>query len=266
MTGSHAPLFFVSDAHLGAGTSEEEKTKSEKLHAFWDYVLKSGGDLVVVGDLFDFWFEFRHAIPSAHFDHLAALRQLVESGRKVTYVAGNHDFWAGRFFQDQLGIAFHPDEYAVNLDGKQVVFAHGDGWLPSEHGYRFMRRVLRHPFTIRVGQMISPDIGYPFARWLSGRSRGKHRLDSQNFAAYGSVARIRLIQSADVLVTGHLHEVRHLRWPDGDWLITGDWIQHFTFGVIENGVPRLMRWDATGNHRLVEPEVVADPLVVSSAN
>jgi UDP-2,3-diacylglucosamine hydrolase len=265
MTAGHAPLFFVSDAHLGAGTSDEEKIKSEKLHAFWDFVLKSGGDLVVVGDLFDFWFEFRHAIPSAHFDHLAALRQLVESGRKVAYVAGNHDFWAGRFFRDQLGIDFFADEYRLTVGGKEVVFAHGDGWLPSEHGYRFLRRVLRHPITIRLGQMISPDIGYPFARWVSGWSRGKHRLDSQDFAAYGAVARTRLTANVDILITGHLHEVRHLRWPDGEWLVTGDWIRHFTFGAIEDGVPRLMWWDPTENHRVVEPEIIADPIAAPSA-
>lgn len=264
MNGGHAPLFFVSDAHLGAGTPDEELAKSEKLHAFWDHVLTAGGDLVIVGDLFDFWFEFRHAIPSAHFDHLAALRRLVEAGRKVTYVAGNHDFWAGRFFKEQLGIAFQPEEYSLELDGKHVVIAHGDGWLPSEHGYRFMRRVLRHPFTIRLGQMISPDLGYPFARWLSGQSRGKHRLDPQNFAAYGDVARERVGGGVDILITGHLHEVRHLRWPEGEWMVTGDWIRHFTFGVIEAGVPRLMWWDATGNHRLVEPEIVVGTPPVNS--
>jgi UDP-2,3-diacylglucosamine pyrophosphatase LpxH len=114
--------------------------------------------------------------------------------------------------------------------------------------------------------MISPDIGYPIARWVSGQSRGKHRLDTQNFAAYGTVARSRLSKNVDILITGHLHEARHLRWPEGEWVVTGDWIHHFTFGVIENGVPQLMWWDSSGNSRLVEPEIVADSSVASPAS
>ena len=253
MTQKHAPLFFVSDAHLGAGTPVEERHKSENLHAFWDFVRQSGGDLVIVGDLFDFWFEFRHAIPIAHFDHIAALKQLVEAGRKVHYVAGNHDFWAGPFFRSALGMAFYPDECTLRLGTTRVVFAHGDGWLPGDRGYRMMRRVLRNRAAIRLFQWVSPDIGFPLARRVSSLSRGRHSPQPEALGAYEQVARRRLNSDIDILITAHLHQAQHTRYPHGEWLVCGDWIRLFTFGVIENERPSLYSWKASGAHERITP-------------
>ncbi len=245
------PLLFVSDAHLGAGSDEQERVKSQRLHAFWDYVDSEGADLVIVGDLFDFWFEYRNAVPRDHWTHLWALRRLADHGRRIWYVAGNHDFWAGRFFKEELGLSFHPDELAINQAERTVTFTHGDGWLPREHGYRLMKRVFRNPTAIAAFRLISPDIGFPLARWVAGRSRGRHTLDLQALATYTAIARQRLQSDCDVLVTGHLHEVGHYHWPEGDWLLCGDWMEHFSFGRLEGGVARLYSWRDDGVHAAV---------------
>ena len=254
MGSEHAPLFFISDAHLGADSPAEEKTKSARLHAFWEYVERSGADLVIVGDLFDFWFEFRHAVPSLHFDHLAALRRLTEAGHAVHYIAGNHDFWAGRYFREELGLHFHRDEWATVAGGARVVFRHGDGWLPREYGYRLMRSVLRSPVSVRLFQMLSPDLGFPLARRVSSYGKERHPLTARALAANADAARERLRQGADVLVTAHLHEPLHFVWPEGQWLVAGDWMRHFSFGVIAGDGPGLYLWHDSGSHRPVEPQ------------
>lgn len=254
MSGDHAPLFFISDAHLGADSADLEKTKSARLHAFWDYVGERRGRLVIVGDLFDFWFEFRHAVPSVHLDHLEALRRLVGDGREVHYVAGNHDFWAGRYLREDIGVQFHAEECTLSAFGSRAVFRHGDGWLPREHAYRLLRAVLRNPVSIRLFQMLSPDLGFPLARRVSSLGKERHVLTERALAENAQAARKRLQEGADVLVTAHLHEPLHFVWPEGQWLVAGDWMRHFSFGEFGPEGPALHLWSDHGQHRRVEPQ------------
>lgn len=252
MNPEYAPLFFMSDAHLGADSPADEHTKTTRLHGFWEHVGESGADLVIVGDLFDFWFEFRHAVPNLGLDHLEALRRLVLAGRRVHYVAGNHDFWAGRYLRDDIGIQFHPEELAMVAGGARVVFRHGDGWLPGEHAYRFMRSVMRNPVSIRLFQMLSPDLGFPLARRVSHMGKERHTLTERALSANAEAARRRLREGADVLITAHLHTPLHFVWPEGQWLVTGDWMRHFTFGTITAAGPELYYWNDLGHHRRIE--------------
>jgi UDP-2,3-diacylglucosamine hydrolase len=253
MSPSARPLYIVSDAHLGAGSDADEELKSRRLRSFWQRVSEQGADLVILGDLFDFWFEYKNAIPRFHFEHLMALRDLVEAGRNVYYVAGNHDFWAGPFLQEELGVIYCEDELVLEHAGRRIRLAHGDGWPPAERGYRLMKRVFRNRAAIALFRLISPDIGFPLARWLAHRSRGRHHLPQSTLDVYAELARRRLQAGCDLLVIGHLHECRHLRWPEGEWIIAGDWMKHFSYAVLDvNGV-RLYRWQDEGADLLVDP-------------
>jgi UDP-2,3-diacylglucosamine hydrolase len=250
------PLFVISDAHLGADVGAREQAKSDRLHCFWQEVESRQGDLVILGDLFDFWFEYRYAIPRQHFDHLVAIKRLVNSGCRVWYVAGNHDFWIGPFMEEQLGITFCTDELDLNCNGTHVTFAHGDGWPPSEHAYRMLKRLLRSRWAIALFRMLSPDIGYPLAGWVSGSSHGKHKLNKSIVNVYSKIAQDRLSSSTNILVTAHLHAMVHEIWPVGEWLVTGDWIHHFSFVKIDENGPKLLQWNDNGDHRQVKPQHV----------
>jgi UDP-2,3-diacylglucosamine hydrolase len=246
------PIYVISDAHLDVVSTDAERVKSERLLAFWRLVEDRQADLVILGDLFDFWFEFKNAIPRYHFEHLMALRRLIEAGRKVWYVAGNHDFWAGPFLRDRLGIEYCADELELNYSGRRLCFAHGDGWMPGEHGYRLMKRVFRNRLSIAMFRLISPDIGFPLARWVSGQSRQRRTLPPRVIDTYTRIAQQRLSWGIDALFTGHLHTPLHCRWPEGEWICTGDWIEHFTYVVIDGLDSRLMRWQDGGAHARVE--------------
>jgi len=252
MDSSVRPIYVVSDAHLGAADPETERIKSDRLHAFWRRTENDGADLVVLGDLFDFWFEYRNAIPRFHFSHLMALRRLVELGRRVWYVAGNHDFWAGPFLRDELGVVYCEDELRIEYLDRNLCLAHGDGWPASERGYRLMKRVFRSPISIALFRLIPPDIGFPFARWVSGKSRGRHYLPDHVLRTYHDLAFGRIRAGADVLVIGHLHVPHHVRWKEGEWVVSGDWTEHFTYAAIDARGVRLMRWRDDGHDEQIE--------------
>jgi len=253
MDRSSRPIYVISDAHLGAGTAEEEALKSRRLRDFWRRVGEARADVVILGDLFDFWFEYRNAIPRLHFEHLVALRDLVDAGCRVFYVAGNHDFWAGPFLRDELGVTYCEDELELEHAGCRLCFSHGDGWPPRERGYRLMKAVFRNRFAIALFRLISPDIGFPLARWLSRHSRGRHHLPQSTLDVYRDMARNRLKGGCDMLFIGHLHECRHTRWPEGDWIITGDWMKHFSYALVESDGVGLFRWQDDGPDLPIEP-------------
>lgn len=258
------PIYVISDAHLDVVNTESERVKSDRLLAFWQMVEERGGDLVILGDLFDFWFEYKNAIPRHHFEHLMSLRRLTEAGRRVWYVAGNHDFWAGPFLRDQLGIKYCADELELSYAERRLCFAHGDGWMPGERGYRLMKRVFRNRLSIALFRLISPDVGFPLARWVSGESRKRRSLPHRVIDTYSRIAHERLTRDVDALFTGHLHTPLHCRWPDGEWICTGDWIEHFTYVVIDGRESMLICWNDGGAHERLEP-IVAPELRLETA-
>jgi len=166
------PVVFFSDAHLGAESKAREAGREARLHSF----LKSLGGrisrLIIVGDLFDFWFEYRSAIPRRYFATLELLGRLRSAGIEMDYLNGNHDFWLGPFLSDDLGIRTHHGAMTLEHDGRRIWIHHGDALVGGDHGYRLLKRVLRHPASIALYRLIHPDFGIPLARWVSsGRSR-----------------------------------------------------------------------------------------------
>ena len=173
---SAGPVYFIADAHLGVRSREREAPREERLHAFLGSLAGRASALVIVGDLFDFWFEYRTAIPRRHFATLAILRRLRESGVALTYLNGNHDFWLGRFLAAEVGIETHDGPLALEAQGRRLWVHHGDGLVGGDLGYRLLRSVIRHPASIALYGLLHPDLGIPLAhqvsRW-SRQSRGR---------------------------------------------------------------------------------------------
>ena len=127
--------------------------------------------VVMLGDLFDFWFEYRHVIFSEYFEVLRALADLRDSGAELHLICGNHDFWAGRFLRDGLGIHVHPDSVTIEDEGPRVLFVHGDGVNPSDWSYRLYKRFARSPIVVGGFRLIHPDWAMGIARFVSALSR-----------------------------------------------------------------------------------------------
>jgi len=240
------PVFIASDVHLGAVPPERER-------AFLRWMEHAGGSasrVVINGDLFDFWFEYRNAIPRGHTRVLGELARLVDAGIPVDFMGGNHDWWGGDYLEGEVGVRFHRDPVVLELAGHRTLVAHGDGLGQGDLGYRALRRVLRGPATRWAFRWLHPDLGARVARAVSrtherrdspeedrGRADALRNWAGEAFAADSSL---------DLVTLGHSHvpELSELT-PGHFYLNSGDWIRNATYGVLEEGSPpRLERWES----------------------
>jgi len=155
----------VADAHLGQVPTAVETA----FHRFLDAVPDLGDALLINGDLFDFWFEYRAVIPRRHFGTAAKLQTLRARGIPITFVGGNHDRWGGDFLTKDLGIAFHAGAAETDVAGRRAFVAHGDGYTEQHWSAKVMHRATRHPATIRLFRALHPDLGFWIAHQLSGK-------------------------------------------------------------------------------------------------
>jgi UDP-2,3-diacylglucosamine hydrolase len=245
------PVVFLSDAHLGAsiGTAERAAWLVEFLETLPGRI----GGLLVVGDLFDFWFEYRHAIPKGHFRVCEALHRIARTGVPCLYFGGNHDFWAGSFLEKEVGLWVTQTAHSFEIQGRRVFVAHGDGLGTGDLGYRIIKKILRNRVCITLYRSIHPDIGIPFAYLFSVLSR-RHTKPREVLIPLlvRDIAGPHLTEGHDSVVIGHIHEPTHIRLAKGEFLILGDWIESMTYAVLEDGRFRLCRFRPG-----TDPEVVA---------
>jgi UDP-2,3-diacylglucosamine hydrolase len=239
-----ARTFIISDAHLGAQSAEREGKKVSELLAFLDFVKEKDGELIICGDLFDFWFEYRHAVPRLHFRVITKLSDLVSSGVTIHYVAGNHDFWLDSFLHDQVGMTLHHDEYVFDRDDKKYFVKHGDGLQRRDHLYRLLKRVLRNRINIFLYRLIHPDLGVPIALFFSHLSRNS-RKDRPGYSdsEYRQFAFAKIDEGYDFVILGHTHWPALEKYKQGWYLNAGSWLLPFSFIVIEDSKPEILRWD-----------------------
>lgn len=238
--GAH---YFLSDAHLGAESESVEAPRAARLHGFLDALVTRAASVTIVGDLFDFWFEYRTAIPRRAFETLARLRRLREAGVDVVYLNGNHDFWLGRFLEETIGVRTHDGPLALERDGHRLWIHHGDGLVGGDLGYRVLRRVIRHPVSIGLYRWIHPDLGIPLARQVSRWSRGsrdERPLEPERL--WREVALPRFAEGHDTVMIGHFHHPFQRRENGRAFFVLGDWIRSFTYVVLEGGELRLESW------------------------
>jgi UDP-2,3-diacylglucosamine hydrolase len=238
-------VFFLSDAHLGVDTPEQEGARTARLHDFLNSLPGRASSLYIVGDLFDFWFEYATAIPRLHFRTLAVLQRLRETGLDIAYLNGNHDFWLGTFFRDTLGIRTIDGAATVQAQGRRLWLHHGDGLMGGDLGYRALRGVLRSRAGIALYRYLHPDLGIPFAhtvsRW-SRLSRGDRPLKPEPL--WREIAEPRFREGYDGVLIGHFHHAYERREPGREFFILGDWIDSFTYVELTDGRLELKTWPA----------------------
>jgi UDP-2,3-diacylglucosamine hydrolase len=238
-----SPILFFSDAHIGAHGTAQETLKVARFVSFLDYAPTAGAEVFFLGDLFDFWFEYRHWIPRVPIAVLAAIRSFTAGGGVFHLILGNHDCWAGDYFERDLGIQTHRDSVTVVRQGLRLYIAHGDGLAPSDRGYRVLKRIIRWPLNIRLYRLWPADWAFRTARFFSGRSRDLTARRSPEFLAeYDRVAADLVRSGFDAVVMGHLHQAWVRPLDKGWWINTGEFFERFDYVVMEDGRFRLEQW------------------------
>lgn len=244
------PFLIVSDVHLGAVPRATERAFRE----FLDFARGAASGLLINGDLFDFWFEYRSVILREHYRVAAKLAEVVEAGVPVSFVGGNHDAWVGSFLRDEVGITLHEGPVEMRLAGRRALVAHGDGVGRGDFRYRALKAVIRHPASIAAFRTLHPDLG----RWIAGRaSTTEHKADTGDAAAQGRARfiqewaqeRLREEPGLELVVAGHAHvPVVAEVFPGRYYANSGDWLRHFTYLELPagGGAPVLRHWPKPG--------------------
>ena len=236
-------IFFCSDFHFGIPGIESSKER-EKLFLDWLKLHRIQMDaLYVVGDLFDFWFEYKSVVPKGGIRVLSALAELNDSGIPIHLFSGNHDQWMLGYFQDELGISVYHDPIRVTLQGKKLLIGHGDGLGPGDQGYKFIKKIFRHSFSRRLFSAIPPGMGIPIARYWSGASRSKGVKENiflgsekEWLIQYCKQQVTKHANDVDYFIFGHRHLPIDWRLTDGSRYINlGDWLKFHSYAVLENG-------------------------------
>ncbi len=237
-------IFFLSDVHLGHDEPEKETLKLRRLDKFFEMVASEGEQLYILGDLFDFWFEYKNAIPKDHLPVLFRLQKLIDAGVKLTYITGNHDFWLGDLLTTQLDIDVHRDQASVEHDGKKIFLIHGDGLAKNDRGYRVLRWIMRNRLNIFLYRQVPPDIGIPFAKWCSRTSRAhtSNRPKDSFLQEYRDFAKAKLDDGYDCVICAHTHVPEIIRFENGIYINTGDWHHNFTYAVLGDNGFELKKW------------------------
>jgi len=234
-----APAYVISDIHLGHAPVEVERAVLQFLRA----LPGRASSLLINGDLFEFWFEWKRVVPRSGVRVLAALMDLRDSGVPVTMIAGNHDCWGGEVLRD-AGVNFLEGPWTGRLGGWQARVEHGDGLRgKADRGYRALRRVLRNPLAIRAFRLLHPDWATRLAMGSSHASRTYQPRDEGRGLREVARAVLAADHRLELLIYGHSHVTALERMPGGNvYANAGSWLDAPTYLVITPQRIALRQW------------------------
>lgn len=242
-------IYFASDNHLGAPDMKASLPREKKFVRWLDEIKQDAAAIFLLGDLFDFWFEYKHVVPKGFTRTLGKLAEITDAGIPVFYFVGNHDLWMNSYFQDELNIpVYHkPQEFLFN--DSLFFIGHGDGLGPGDKGYKRMKKVFTNPFCKWLFRWLHPDIGVKLAQYLSVKNKlisGEEDikfLGEENEWLVQYCKRKQQEKHRDYYVFGHRHLPLDISIEDNaKYINLGDWISYFTYGVFDGKTFNLLKY------------------------
>lgn len=235
---------FISDVHLGLRSKEIEKQKEKLLVKFLQFAKDNCTELFILGDLFDYWFEYKYVYQKGFYRTLAALSELTEKGIKVHYIIGNHDFMHRDFFEKDVGVKLYENHVETELNGESFYLAHGDGLVKNDFGYLVLKKVMRNKFIQKLYSFIHPDIGV----WLAS-STSKSSRDYTTKKDYGKqdglfeFAQQKIDEGFKFVMLGHLHKKCFNSYKNGYYINLGSWLEKPCYGILKGKTFEIIDWN-----------------------
>lgn len=227
--------FFISDLHLGLQNEQLEKVKEKKLIDFLKYAEANCDELFIVGDLFDYWFEYKRVIQKGFIRTLGALASFKDSGKAIHYIIGNHDFLHKDFFEKEIGAFVYEEELSIDLNGFKFFIAHGDGLMDGDTGYKMLKKILRNKVIQKLYSLIHPDLGIKIASNSSKASRDyTSTKDYGEFNGLLLTAKELIAKDYDFVVFGHSHRRTVELFDKGTYANLGTWLKKPCYGKFTN--------------------------------
>jgi len=228
-------VYFASDTHFGAMAAPRERARIERF-LNWLQGLEDGSELILLGDIFDFWLDYPTFMPKTHLEILYGLRKLQDRGCRISFVGGNHDIWCADFLREQLDIPILAGGTVIERQGRKLRLDHGDGILSGDIFYRGFRAAVRNPLLVFLAKSLHPEILNWLANQLSNASRKKGRERGAGLdEAIGRYGEQHDHSDVDYLVIGHIHHPCNRAFDSWRLVCLGDWVQHHTYGRLRAG-------------------------------
>ena len=233
-------VYFASDNHLGAPTMEQSMPREKKFVAWLDEIKTDAGAIFLLGDLFDFWFDYNTVVPKGFTRTLGKLAELSDSGIPIYYFVGNHDLWMNGYFEEELNIpVFHkPQQYSIN--NSSFFVGHGDGLGPDDKGYKRMKKLFTNPVAKWFFRWLHPDIGVKLAQYFSVKNK---LISGDDDAQFLGEDKEWLVQYAkrkletkhyDNFIFGHRHLPLEINLNEkSKYTNLGDWVKYYTYAVFD---------------------------------
>ena len=233
-------VYFCSDNHLGAPDRISSKPRELKFVSWLDQVQQDAIAIIHLGDLFDFWFEYKKVVPKGFTRTLGTLARITDKGIPVYFFVGNHDLWMKNYFEDELGITVFRKPHHFQINGKQFLIGHGDGLGPGDKGYKRMKKLFTNPLAQWLFKWLHPDLGIRLGHYFSVKNKlisGKedvHYDGAENEWLYQYAKRKLATETYDYFIFGHRHMPLEIQVEDkAMYYNLGDWIGHYTYGVFD---------------------------------
>lgn len=233
------PYYIVSDNHFSMENDLSEHKRRNKIFKIFNKIKSIGkGSLIIGGDFFDYWFEYKNQIPTGYDSILNALEDLYDNNIKIHYVAGNHDFWDFGYLNSKTGLTFYKGDLELNSKNKKILITHGDGILKSDIGYRFMKRIIRSKLFIFLYNLLPPSITCSLSKKISKSSSDYNHHDKYKkfiFEDTYQYASKKWEAGYDIVCIGHYHQTGIIKENNKEIIYLGDWLSKFTVTYINDG-------------------------------
>ncbi len=239
-------IYFLSDFHLGVPSHAESLKREKKIIRFLDTIIPQAKAIFLLGDIFDFWFEYKYVVPKGFIRLQAKIAQITDAGIPVYVYTGNHDLWMFGYLEKELGVKIFHKPIDWEIGGKKFLIGHGDGLGPGDTVYKMTKKVFVNPFFQWVFKMTPPAIGMGIATFWSNKSR-LHNSDERFFEEkeylWHYCKEQNVLKNRDYYIFGHRHMPLDLAvGKDGRYINIGDWIQYDTYAEFDGETLNLISW------------------------
>ncbi len=233
-------IYFLSDFHLGAPDAKSSLIREKRIISFLDEIKKDAKEIFILGDLFDFWFEYRNVVPKGYVRILGKLAELTDNNIPIHFFVGNHDMWMNDYFQKEMNIHVYFKPTFFELFGKRFQIGHGDGLGPGDHGYKLLKKVFRNKIAKFLFSIIPPAIGIGLANYFSKKSRLHTGTSNEIFHGEENEWLVSYCkeqlkkEQVDFFVFGHRHLPLDIQLSENSRYVNlGDWIKYFSYAEFD---------------------------------
>ncbi len=232
-------IYFASDFHLGVPNREKSLIREKRVVRWLDMVSKDADEIYLLGDVWDFWFEYSKAVPKGYVRLLGKLAELSDSGIKLHFFTGNHDLWTFGYLEEEIGLTVHREPELRTINGKTYFIGHGDGLGPGDKGYKFLKKVFTHPICQWLFARVHPNLSFSIAEYFSRKSRlANGDVDMEYLGdeewLYQFAKESNLKNVSQYYIFGHRHLPLEVSVDDSSvYYNLGEWIHFNSYGVIE---------------------------------